>query len=216
MIATKKRLDLDSFIESILNTDNIKKVSSKITDCGFMYDGCIHSVIVSDRFNMSFFKVYDDSDRKLSCSVYFSRNNVEICVGFFDYDLKEISYSTDDILEFDKLVEFVQSKLKKIDRQIEKPVLKNNRHVERNHIYMMKNLRNNYIKIGKSINPVFREKTLQSEEPEIEMIWNHKCSYIYEKKLHNHFKSKNIRGEWYSLTDRDVRYVKSLKWIDDE
>lgn len=38
------------------------------------------------------------------------------------------------------------------------------------YVYLMKNSRNGLTKIGHSSNPVFREKTLQAEEPEINLL----------------------------------------------
>ncbi|WP_299711915.1 hypothetical protein [uncultured Tenacibaculum sp.] len=45
---------------------------------------------------------------------------------------------------------------------------------EGNKTYLMFNAKNNYTKIGRSIKPKIREKTLQGEEPDIEIIalWN--------------------------------------------
>lgn len=40
------------------------------------------------------------------------------------------------------------------------------------HTYIMKNKRNGLYKIGKSINPKHRESTLQSEEPNVILVWS--------------------------------------------
>lgn len=76
-------------------------------------------------------------------------------------------------------------------------------------VYLMLNRRNGYYKIGESNNPKFREKTLQSEEPEIELQWWTNASLEDEDYLHWHFHSKRIRGEWFSLTLDDVEFIKS-------
>lgn len=80
----------------------------------------------------------------------------------------------------------------------------------RSNIYLIKNNRNGYIKIGKSSNPKKREKTLQSEEPELELIFTLNASLLTETELHIKFNSKRVRGEWFNLTDEDVNYIKSL------
>ena len=77
-----------------------------------------------------------------------------------------------------------------------------------NKIYLMFNPRNGYTKIGRSINPKVREKTLQGEDPETEIIalWNSPKST--EKDLHNTFSEKRIRGEWFNLGISDLLEIK--------
>lgn len=71
------------------------------------------------------------------------------------------------------------------------------------YVYLMSNKRNGYTKIGFSKNPSFREKTLQSEEPEIEIIFKGKGTIGDEAILHEEYCSKRIRGEWFDLDDND-------------
>jgi hypothetical protein len=84
-------------------------------------------------------------------------------------------------------------------------------------VYLMKNKRNGYIKIGVSQNPVFREKTLQSEEPEVELIF--KTGLLengegQELHLHTSYSQKRLRGEWFNLSSQDcesiIKYLSSL------
>lgn len=72
--------------------------------------------------------------------------------------------------------------------------------------YLMKNSNNGLYKIGKSINPDVREKTLQGEDPYTELI--HTINADIEKFLHDKFKKKRVRGEWFKLSNRDVEYIK--------
>jgi hypothetical protein len=71
--------------------------------------------------------------------------------------------------------------------------------------YLMKDCCNGFYKIGCSSNPERREKTLQSEKPSIVMVkvWD---KYI-ERELHNKYESQRLRGEWFSLTKIQVRYI---------
>lgn len=78
--------------------------------------------------------------------------------------------------------------------------------------YLMINRKNNHYKIGISKDPNFREKTLQSEEPEIETLGmkkfiNRKTAGTLEKRLHKKFEEQNIRGEWFKLKRYDVEYI---------
>lgn len=74
-------------------------------------------------------------------------------------------------------------------------------------IYLMRNKRNGMTKIGWSINPEFREKTLQSEEPEIEMIAKFPGSLEAEGELHTLFIDQRVRGEWFNLSEEQITEV---------
>ena len=76
-------------------------------------------------------------------------------------------------------------------------------------IYMMKDDVNGFIKIGMSAKPQYREKTLQSEKPSIILIFKHKGYQEDEKKLHQMFDSKRIRGEWFDLAQDEIQKVKN-------
>lgn len=73
-----------------------------------------------------------------------------------------------------------------------------------NWIYLMHNPRNGYTKIGRSINPKKREKTLQGEDPQTEIIAFWKVPRLVESELHRKYETKRIRGEWFNLTISDL------------
>ena len=79
-------------------------------------------------------------------------------------------------------------------------------------VYLMQDTTNSYYKIGISNNPDYRERTLQSEKPSIEMITckqfpNRKIALSIESALHSAYKEQRIRGEWFNLTDSDVAAI---------
>lgn len=74
--------------------------------------------------------------------------------------------------------------------------------------YLMIDSNTGYYKIGRSINCLTREKTLQSEKPTIKLI--HTINTNIEKQLHKQFKNKHIRGEWFKLTQKEVKYIMSI------
>lgn len=84
-------------------------------------------------------------------------------------------------------------------------------------VYLMLDTTNNYYKIGISNNPMYRERTLQSEKPTIELLCakeypSRSIAEAFESSLHRVFSSKRIRGEWFSLSASDVEDIKqSLK-----
>jgi hypothetical protein len=75
-------------------------------------------------------------------------------------------------------------------------------------VYVMIDKNTGYYKIGRSIKPLYRERTLQSEKPTIEMLFNYDARIKDERKLHNIFKDKNVRGEWYNLDGTDLQKIK--------
>ena len=75
-------------------------------------------------------------------------------------------------------------------------------------VYLMQDTTNDFYKIGRSKEPRYREKTLQSENPTIELLFCFEGSRKDEKYLHECFKEKRIRGEWFRLDDDDIAYFK--------
>jgi len=71
--------------------------------------------------------------------------------------------------------------------------------------YIMKDDNTGFYKIGKSINPKFREQTLQSKKPTIKIIkiWEKNI----EKELHNLYTEFRIRGEWFNLSNIQLKYI---------
>ncbi|OFY50748.1 MAG: hypothetical protein A2W85_18285 [Bacteroidetes bacterium GWF2_41_31] len=81
------------------------------------------------------------------------------------------------------------------------------------HVYLMMDTINFYCKIGISNKPEWREKTLQSEKPTIELLASkkfvsRKMASSFEKALHDTFSNKRIRGEWFQLDFKDIEEIK--------
>ncbi len=77
------------------------------------------------------------------------------------------------------------------------------------YVYLMINKRNNHFKIGRSKSLYHREKTLQSQEPEIELVTFWCCPGFIERVLHRQYSPKRKRGEWFDLTMNDLRGIKA-------
>lgn len=82
------------------------------------------------------------------------------------------------------------------------------------YVYLMNDTTNNFYKIGISNKPKYREHTLQSDKPTIELI----CAKEYptraiaeaiESALHRVYGNKRIRGEWFNLDTSDVEDIKN-------
>lgn len=80
-------------------------------------------------------------------------------------------------------------------------------------LYLMKDFANGFYKIGISNNPEYRERTLQSEKPTIEMIASKRyptrpIAESIEKALHGAYSDKRLRGEWFELDVIDVENIR--------
>tara|TARA_R110001632_G_scaffold226145_1_gene359649 strand:- start:491 stop:1558 length:1068 start_codon:yes stop_codon:yes gene_type:complete len=71
--------------------------------------------------------------------------------------------------------------------------------------YILKDHNTGLYKIGKSVNPVFREKTLQSEKPTIEAVKIFKQNH--EDELHKKYNKHRVRGEWFKLNKIQLKYI---------
>ena len=78
------------------------------------------------------------------------------------------------------------------------------------YVYLMLNTDTSLIKIGNSKKPKYRERTLHSQEPSIHIIAKWLCSKEVEKKLHDKFNHKRIRGEWFRLTFKELKEIEGF------
>jgi len=81
---------------------------------------------------------------------------------------------------------------------------------QKEYVYLMVNNDTSLIKIGTSKNPVYRERTLHSQEPGINLIAMWCCGKNIERKLHVKFSHKRVRGEWFRLTIPDLAEIETF------
>jgi len=74
-------------------------------------------------------------------------------------------------------------------------------------VYLMEDLRNGLFKIGQSQTPEKRERTLQSEVPEVSLRFYMPAHDSAESELHEMFSGKRVRGEWFQLAQEDILAV---------
>lgn len=60
-------------------------------------------------------------------------------------------------------------------------------------------------KIGRSFDPHLRERTLGAQIPQIKLLAI--CPSDVEYELHERYKAKRMRGEWFNLTPKDIRRI---------
>lgn len=72
--------------------------------------------------------------------------------------------------------------------------------------YIMSHKEEGVYKIGKSVNPKRRHRTLLHDDPFIELFFV--IDKNIEKKLHKKYKNKRLKGEWFNLTKEDIKNIK--------
>lgn len=119
----------------------------------------------------------------------------------------------DAINEIDWLCNKLQRYKKELEMVYGKTQTISHRSMIGTYVYLIKCLKTGKYKIGRSVNPIFREKTLSAESPEIETIFVSPLTTLRsEKELHKKFKGKRIRGEWFSLNESDVEQIRRWEY----
>ena len=74
-------------------------------------------------------------------------------------------------------------------------------------VYLMRNERTGFVKIGLSAKPAYRESTLQDEQPLIELIGQIPGNLELERALHEKYATFRVRGEWFNLSSKDIEDI---------
>lgn len=135
---------------------------------------------------------YTASDVISKC---YNRNNYNDLKIFCNAVFQDKSYSYYTLC---RLIDYEYMHLRMSER-------KQNKRQEPNKTYIMKDLSNGFFKIGRSISPVNRERTLMSEKPTIKLIAT--LNKDIEKLLHKEFNHVRLRGEWFNLKDDEIKYI---------
>jgi len=108
-------------------------------------------------------------------------------------------------LEIDKRVLKLEGKKNKDKKEIRKGT--------KGVVYLLKIKGESKYKIGVSSNFKKRYNQLASKMP-YKLLIVHKINsnnmYHLEKELHNRFKNKKIKGEWFNLEEKDIKYICSI------
>lgn len=87
------------------------------------------------------------------------------------------------------------------------------------YVYAIRRESDGAIKIGGSVNPKRRKSgahgSLRGEETEIVLTWTVVAMGAAERLLHERFKDKCIGGEWFILTEEDIKGVESFLFEND-
>lgn len=185
-----------------INTVESFSIDIREEDCVFGY--LVHiNYFLGNREHNKIIKINENEDTRLLFEI--------------KYSLKEKLYELSD--EQEKILEDAQNfvrellngepknpiklkeKIKKVDK-VELVVEPKSKPVK---TYLIKNKTTGFYKIGRSMFPFFRERTLQSQEPLIDIVktWDNDI----EDELHEKYKTQRVRGEWFNLSKIQVKYI---------
>lgn len=71
----------------------------------------------------------------------------------------------------------------------------------------------NFYKIGYSTSPKSRLEGMQTSCPfKISLLWSQKCPNYkqIECLLHDKYKDKRTKGEWFELNSEDIKFITEL------
>jgi hypothetical protein len=162
------------------------------------------------------------SSKMVKWKISSPKRNMEIIGGYYGAE----RYLTES--NFQKVInKFAQEYIDLVKKEIDsyqpftREIISQNYSIaeinEECYVYLMIDVINHHHKIGISNKPEWREKTLQSEKPTIELIASkkfvsRKIASSIEKALHSTYSEKRIRGEWFRLDKSDVNdIVKTLE-----
>jgi len=121
---------------------------------------------------------------------------------------KMLKFARDNI-EWNDIIEFIPVV---IDKEIETPKATSDKNCENGYVYLLK-FGSEY-KIGSSINVERRFREIRTQMPYegkiIHSITTGDPSGI-ESYWHNYFKSNRLNGEWFKLSDAEVKYFMKRK-----
>lgn len=113
--------------------------------------------------------------------------------------------------------EIIENEIENYKPLLNKEDILNNKIIKKEtcYVYLMHDIVNWYHKIWISNKPEYREKTLQSEKPSIEMVTNKKfpnrdIALAFEQALHRTYQEKRIRWEWFNLDEFELNDLKQV------
>lgn len=185
----------ESYWSSLMYSDDIDIL---LFNYGYN-NNCWYSIKVEELFKIPF-KKFKQKERGKDVLHY--RNIIDF-FNYYEINLKDGYKKNIDKYNKKKTEYKNQEELKKQTRRSVynyKPYIKD---IQKT--YILKDKNTGYYKIGKSVNPINREKTLQSEKPTYKLIKIFKDDI--ESELHRKYKKHRIRGEWFNLNKVQLKYI---------
>ena len=193
---------LETYNGCLYDTDNEYKIYAVIIDCPMTYLRLFLMLNDPNYFKRyshsqntdvdSYFRIFDfikDKGIDMNCTLLTSR------------DRRNKNWIK--IMEYGYSYSLFLERFQKDEKEVVLPVLIEK--IKKCKTYLMKDNNTGLYKIGKSVNPKAREKTLQGEKPSIEMVWTTDCDI--ERDLHSKYSRQRVRGEWFNLNPIQVKYI---------
>jgi hypothetical protein len=121
------------------------------------------------------------------------------------YDLERKNDLLRKFYDLERKLEIASDRANWLSSLMSSKTQEDNKRETKSKTYLLKDKNTGFYKIGKSVNPKNREKTLQSEKPTYELlkVWDKNI----EKELHNKYATQRVRGEWFDLSKIQIKYI---------
>lgn len=137
--------------------------------------------------------------------IYFMEEIVGLIETLMD-SMMDYRYYNHQIEKERKAIEEQERRQKEFD-EAARWVAHQQKEKEMDHLYLMRHV-NGLTKIGRSVNPKAREKTLQAEDPRLELIFTAENLGWLEGKFHKILHEERVRGEWFRLEEHRIDWIK--------
>ena len=129
------------------------------------------------------------------------------CSGGDKFQPQYYQEHLDILMQSGLLLDEEREEIIKFYEKVAKTKKKELRKSEPTYIYLMKDERTELTKIGRSVNPSFRERTLQSDNPMIVLVGGWLGVSGDEKVLHGRYADRRFRGEWFDLSEENIQEI---------
>lgn len=184
-VITNKEFDFDAISLGY----SVKKGSCLII-IQLVLEGCIKYVELLFPIDRKSYYIVDLISMAKIISLFYN----SCIVDFTDFMLKDLITVNETIIYRDYYTDGMKQSRRRVCRK-EQPS------------YIMYDETNGSYKLGVSNNPIYRERTLQSDKPYVVLL--HRFKANHEDELHKKYAEQRLRGEWFNLTDKQLTDIVS-------
>lgn len=87
------------------------------------------------------------------------------------------------------------------------------KHKKKGYVYFMQD-NSGFVKIGLAADVRKRFKAIHSSNPTVKLLYHIKTEdmELTERLFHEFFDKKRVNGEWFNLTEKDLKYIKAGRY----